>query len=63
MPKIIAVSNFDDESVSDRLVAENIKSEMEARHMAGALNAVTGPNSADYFKVVPDDHKLYQWEP
>jgi hypothetical protein len=61
--KIIAISNANDESVSDRLVATGIKNEFEAQTMVIALNDEGGEHSADFFKAVADDHVLYTREP
>lgn len=61
--KIIATSNFDHETQSDRLVAENVKSEYEAKVIVNALNDESGEFSRDFFKAVADDHVLYVWEP
>lgn len=61
--KIIAVSNFDNESVSDVLVAENV-SEYYAKHIVEFLNGkFSGTSSPNYYRVVSDDHKLYKFEP
>lgn len=63
MYKIVAISNFNDETQSDRLVADNIKSQYEAEIIAKALNKNTGNNSRDYYKIFPADYELYYWEP
>lgn len=61
--KIIAVDNYDRETVSDILVCKNCD-EYEAKIMCEALNEkLGGPSSPRFFKVVEDDYKLYKWEP
>lgn len=61
--KIIAVSNFDNETKNDRLIAENIKYPYEAKIMVDALNGSSGEYSSDFFKAVGDDYELFVWEP
>lgn len=61
--KIIAVSNHNSETQSDRLVAENIRSEVEAEKIADGLNDSVTDNSPDFYRAVPDEYKLYIWEP
>lgn len=61
--KIIAVSNFDNESISDSLVAENV-SEYYANYIVEFLNNKFGGVLATYFyRVVEDEYKLYIFEP
>ncbi len=60
--KIIAVDNFDNESVSDHLVCENV-SEHYGNLIVKFLNREGGDNSPNYYRLVSDDHKLYIWEP
>lgn len=60
--KIIAVSNFDKESVSDILIAESV-SEYYVRYIVEFLNSrFSGMSSPNYYRAVPDDHKLYKFE-
>ena len=60
--KIIAVDNFDNESVSDHLVCENVN-EHYGNLIVKFLNS-EGDNYSPYFyRLVSDDHKLYIWEP
>ena len=61
--KIIAKSNFDNETVSERLVAEGIRSKIEATLMCNGLNSTGGDYSADFYKVEEDDYKLYELVP
>lgn len=56
--KIIAVDNFNRESVADVLVAERL-TEYYAQFIADACN--NHPASGDrYYKAVPDDHVLWR---
>ncbi|KKL62672.1 hypothetical protein LCGC14_2182840 [marine sediment metagenome] len=58
--KVIQTDNFDTESVSDVLVAENVSSERLGKIMTDALNEkLSGSNSSVYFKLVEDDFKLF----
>jgi hypothetical protein len=59
--KIIQRSNFDDESVSDNLIAENV-SEHFAIKAVNLLNEMEGPTMMLY-AVVDSNYKLYQFEP
>lgn len=60
--KIIVKDNFDRESVSDRLIAENV-SEHWAERIVDAMNAREHEHSPDFFKAVPDDYELYVYDP
>lgn len=61
--KIICIDNFDREIVSDRLIAENVPDHY-AEGIAEHLNEkYSGTTSPVYFKAVPDDYKLYTFEP
>lgn len=58
--KIIAVDNLNRESVSDRLVCENIHSMLEGKCMQNALNQqFAGPHSSAWYRLVEDDHQLF----
>lgn len=63
--KIIGVDNFGRDNVSEVLVADNISNMHYANCMADALNAefCADALSSTFYKVVPDTHKLYKWEP
>jgi hypothetical protein len=61
--KIIGVSNFDNETVSDTLVCEGM-----TQYWAKAIfNDCVGKLNTEYdyyfYKIVPQDYKLYKWEP
>lgn len=63
--KIIGVDNFDRETRSDILVAVGITSVNLGEVMVKALNEKFCSHSGDdtFFKLVPDDHKLFKYEP
>lgn len=58
--KVVIVDNYDRDTVSDRLLAENL-SEKEAREKADKFNN-SHPGS-EYAVVKPDDYVLYKYEP
>ncbi len=61
--KIIRVDNMNREHISDSLVAENVN-EWYAKKIIEFLNKrFSGDYAPDYFRAVPDDHKLYEFEP
>ncbi len=60
--KIIRIDNFDQDCISDGLIAENVN-EFFAKLIVKLLNKYTGMNSQDYFRAVPNDHKLYVYDP
>ncbi len=57
--KIIGKSNFDIETVDDILLCENVLSLGYGTEICNALNTESGEY---FFKVVPDDYKLYKFE-
>lgn len=61
--KIIRCDNFNRETVSEGLVAENIKYEREAQIMLKALQDSAHNNSPDWYRLEQDDYVLYKWEP
>ena len=61
--KIVRVDNFDRDTVCDKLVAENVN-DVYGTCMVEALNAeFSGDSLPDYFRMVPDDYVLKEWEP
>lgn len=61
--KIIQVDNFDRDSVSDVLIAENVNETLSG-HIVNFLNEkYSGENSPNWYKAVADDYKLYEFEP
>lgn len=62
--KIIGTSNFDNERVDDILVCENISSELTGKIILEAVKRQYESNSSRYYyKLVPQEHTLYTWEP
>lgn len=57
--KIIRVSNYDDESEAQYVIAENIKNKVQAEIMCYALQEDSNRTDRDWFKVVEDDYKLW----
>ena len=55
--KIICTDCHAREHVADRLVAENVKSLIEANLIIDALNAKRSRN--DWYALRPDDYKLW----
>lgn len=61
--KIIKVSNFGKESFSDQLIATEV-SEYYGKFLVNKLiNEFSGDNAPDWFRLVPDDYKLYEFKP
>ena len=61
--KIIKVSNFDKETVSDIVIAEKVLN-YYVKFITAELNRVwSGDSSPDFFRSVEDDHKLHVFKP
>lgn len=60
--KIICSDNFNRETHSDELVCENV-SEYNGARIVALLNEAEGARSPNFYRLVPDDHVLYSWEP
>jgi len=62
--KIIMVDNFNRENISDKLIVEKVD-EWWGEKIVSLLNArhSKDPNNPDYFKLVEDDYKLYEFKP
>lgn len=56
--KIICTDNYARESVADRLVAENVKSDDDAQIIIAALNAKA--SHCEYYTIRDDDYKLWR---
>lgn len=63
--KVIRVDNYDGDgpNSSQQLVAGPGLSLDEAERIAREMNDDIGRCDCDYFKVVPDDHVLWRFEP
>lgn len=61
--KIICVDNFNRESVSDTLVAENVN-EFYGKKIVDFLNdKFSGDTTGCWFRLVTNKYKLYEFEP
>ncbi|MCK4500265.1 hypothetical protein KAU11_07195 [Candidatus Babeliales bacterium] len=62
--KIICVDNFNRDNVSDILVCSGI-SNHNGKVCVYALNSVVGggENTGSYYKLVDDNHVLYEFKP
>lgn len=56
--KIIAVDNFNRETIADRLVCSDIKYEPEGKMMLEALQASCTSAGATWYRLVEDDYRL-----
>lgn len=56
--KIIAVDNFNRETVADHLVADNIRSEREGKIMLDALRATCDEHGHTWYRLVENDYRL-----
>jgi len=61
--KIVRVDNYDRETRSERLVAENIRNDREAKIMLQALREDPEREDQDWFSVKPDEYVLYVFDP
>lgn len=61
--KIIIVDNYDREYISDRLVADNVLSSLGVGIVEYLNKKYSGEFSSDYFKLVDDDYKLFEFMP
>jgi len=58
--KIIAISNYGDESISDRLIAEKVN----FGYLEKILKFLNhDPDGTYFFKAVKDNHVLYKFQP
>lgn len=60
--KIIAVDNFDRESISDQLIQTDL-TEKEAQVRVSKMNSEAGDYAPWYYKVVSDNYSLYVYSP
>jgi len=61
--KIIQVDNFDRESASDVLIAENVNKTVLGPIVNFLNDTYSGSSSPVWYKAVTDDHKLHKFEP
>jgi len=57
--KVIGVSNFNNESVADLLVCDNV-TEYFGDIIVDHLNEITSEDDTYYYKMVENDHKLWR---
>jgi hypothetical protein len=61
--KIISSDNFGSDTVSDKLVAENVP-EFYGKPIVEFLNEkFSGDYSDKYYELQSDDYELFTWEP
>ena len=60
--KVIAIDNYDRESVSDQLIKDNL-SETNANILASKMNSEVDDDHPWYYKAIPEGVKLYQFNP
>ena len=60
--KIIARDNYNRDDRSETLVDENV-AEYYAKLVAKLLNAYEPEDTPNYYVAMPDDFKLFIWEP
>lgn len=60
--KVIGSCNFSKDTVSDILVCSGVN-EYYGDRIVEALNKENGDYGPTYYRLVPDDHVLYEWEP
>ena len=58
--KIVRTDNYARETVPEYLVAENIKSEQEAKIMVKALRDTCSEDNPNWYKLVADDYELWR---
>lgn len=61
--KIITTDNFNREGHNEGLVAENVPEYWAHKILAHLRTAYTSEHGELWFEVVPDEHKLYKFEP
>lgn len=61
--KIIQLDNFGREAVSDTLIAENVSKHYGEIITDFLIKELSGESSPMFFRLVEDDHKLYEFKP
>lgn len=61
--KIIMVDNYDREAISDALIATGLNKFYGERIVGFLINTMSGGNSSSFYRLVEDDHKLYEFKP
>lgn len=61
--KIVIASNFDKEMYEEQFLNLPHLTELKAERIIRLLNELcSGPSAEDYYKIVPDDYKLYKFK-
>jgi hypothetical protein len=60
--KIVGISNFCKDNVSDIIIAENVN-EYYGKLIIKFLEEITKEHDEYYPKLVDDNYKLYKWRP
>ena len=61
--KVVCISNFDKDTVSDELLCENLSLDT-ANMITNAMNKCYSSSTSTYYYVVkPQEYVLYTWEP
>ena len=61
--KIICIDNFDNEAVSDGLIATGLDQYMGKQIVVFLNEKFSGDYAPNYFKLVDDDYELFTFEP
>lgn len=61
--KIVWTDNFNRDCISDKLVAENIRSEEEAKIMLEALRDECTTYGEAWYKLQKQEEPIYTWKP
>lgn len=61
--KIVWTDNLARETINDKLVAENIRSEEEAKTMLDALQAKCTTSGEAWYKLQKQEEPIYTWKP
>jgi hypothetical protein len=58
--KIILVDNYDRDLIPDVLICENITNKYYGERIVRLLNEAEHKDSENFFKLVDDNHKLFE---
>lgn len=61
--KVIQFDNFCRDYISDRLIAENVDETIGAAMVESLTRQYGGVYEEQAFRLVPDDYRLYAYEP
>lgn len=60
--KIIWTDGYDRDYIDDKVVCENVRSNVEGEVMLAALRAAVKGSEDQWYKLVEDDYKLKKFE-